>query len=467
MKYRFVLYPVYMSGPLLSSSTYYHFKDLAISLLANGHQVVFLAHSPDEVDFQHENLIVEEIPYGPDQYLGACQVPPVLEKYGRYIGMTPVDCLITSATAAVPLMRIQLGSYMIRFPPTPIGVFEVFPKFRKIHLVSTFYERLQSQGYSAADKVFLGGRADFVAIQDQLRTYLAPTQVRELIAGKRFDYEGFCVPRMEEQKYTLDPKSVVLFGRILANNNPEMLDLVANVFRSGMDVKLTMPMSATRQGQYIVAETRRSNRWRDLMDTIEFKFGCPRKDFLKLIGSAAFAVEIASRHNFPTAFLETVRLGTPCVAVDNDWIKHYVPDYPFLTGKDATEVMALSKFILHNPQKAREMVEPFRKKVIETYSMDAFHERIVGWAEGTCDEFYALDGARFRGYTGFVETIKEWQGGSIESARQFLKQNSNSGIVFGAGTTWTFVHPITTVVKLLIDAGFTRVFEDGGERWQS
>ena len=463
MKHRIVLAPVYMNGPQRSSSTYFHFKGVAQSFLKRGHAVVFLAREPEEVDFEHPNLIIRQVPAERDQYFSAIRFPECLREFGKFYGYTPADAVITSAFHQLPQMRIEMSSYIFSPFMIPTIGFEVFPKFQKQHCVNDLYVRGQIEGYRNCDRIFLGGRIDYNEIMVQASEILPPAEV--LSFRKKFDYTGFSVPDLGEVKELPMQDRCVIFGRFMTQANPDMLDFLVNLTRSGGNTEFCMTQSATRAGTMNTGSMSR-DKFVQVMDSISTINSCPRPDFLALMKSSRFVATFCGRHNFPTAVLEAAALGVPCLLPDLDWIDDYLPGYPFVADKDPSSVLALAKYLAKNPVEARAKVAPFVKHVGSQFSKTAFHGRLIDATEGAITDYNALPLDKFRSAKLFMEAVDGFPGGTTEEATLYSAARTKIGVRPGIPGTLTFCTPVATMVRVLIESGYLRTFENGVGIWQ-
>jgi len=457
-----VLLPVYMSGPLLGCSTYYHYKNLAQALLKRGHRVVFYTHEPDSVDFEDPNLILEELPNFRDQYIAACYTPESLPlRYNFIDGSMPADILITSAVHALPTTKIRLSSYVETIPHMPIGVYEVFPKFKNIHSVNREYEALQIEGYKHSDRVFLAGAGNYEGIKEQARPLLLASEWSNFC--NLFDHEGFSIPPFEEPDTSMCPHSVTVFGRLSAKVNPNIMFYLDHLRRGGsiLDIRYC------HSGGINAPSGVDGKKWLQMMDGIRKVTGVHRKRFLSMLKESIFAVTPADRHDFPTALLECVAVGTPCIVTEGDWVENVLPNYPFTVPKtDRAGFVALAKFLHQNPKEAREMLRPHTERVRSLYFGTSFTDRFIDWIEQRTEELYGIGIQKFRGCASCIDLLKTWQGGTFEYALTHIRRESATNLdIDKPGTSWSFRTPVLSVRRALVELGFRCKFDQGREIW--
>lgn len=469
-KFRFLLWPIYMSSGVLANSSFWHYLALASYLVKKGHEVIFVVKAPEG----GKTLpVVEGVRYvamgdeEDDQYSRSFTMIPNIHDFAQTIGTCPVDCVITCAVNAIPEIKTRLSSWLSGKvqPPVPVIVFDIFPKVMSIHGVSSTYALTQATGYLVADKVFMGGKLDRDAVIEDCRDLLSPKQVLSVL--DKLDFRGFSIPAYSDEIKREIPEGndVMMLGRVIGGNNDDFFNMVMNSYRTGMDVKFSY-CAASQHGKYFINKMISDPVWADAFSKMEVFSGLPRPDFLKKMASSAFCVEISSRHNFPTTFLECISLGVPCIIEDTGWVQSYLPKYPFVCKcSDRAGFMAMSKFLLKERVKAAKMMEPFVKIAREEFIGPRFHDRVY---EACIPAILKMYSSKARGDTSVAEIISGFGGGTIAEAVKFIEKNSESGLRIGIAPngSYSFMTPIFALMKAFRDLGFKRMFTGKEEIWR-
>jgi hypothetical protein len=472
---RFLVSPVYMNlSKLGSSSTYHHVSNLIERLVARGHFVYW--HLPSNVEYvtspleNHSRVQVIRTEMTSDQYIEAGEMRGLDRMFNRNDGEYQVDGVITSRTACLPLLKKLIETPSAKScsvkrrgrnkrwtglaPKMPFFVLEVFPKKRSgTVLINDVEYDLQTVGYLNSERVYFGGAVDHARMIQQasvLVSYAALRRLRESIFRiMPFGVNLEKLARVSVNKPDpMDCLNVISVGRIRTTNHAQkVVEQADYMFRRGYKVDYKIPTSANNR----LLPATLGKALQRVIERVPILWGTPQDKFFEIMAQSHVAVNTSGSHNFPTAILEAIVLGTIVLVRKERWIQYYLGDaYPFYYDGGHAQLLAMMGYIRENWADAQAKLQPFRDKVVKDYGIDKCYVAIIDDVEAIATSFFE-EGTDSR---GFMELMRGIPQNSITwpEVLQYIEKNSDTGVKVGRNSATGFMS-----TKGMVDYSMRRI----------
>lgn len=384
---RILLDPVYVQAANLgSSSTYQKYVSLVRELVKRGHFVYWML--PD-VEYQsnaieeHPNVAVIRTTYIQDQFVvDGLVTDEYFNLFNRISGKYHIDVICTSRTGAANMIKRTLESprfhdkgreYTDKHYGLPMVVIEEFPQTKERSFVGDAYWLAQCQGYMSSDMtVFISDHNRSEVVSGMTPIY-RPNYIQKWLDRCKIIPSGI---ETEELDTYYQPDRwkhesgfrVMSIGRIMSVGYDQFLEWSRLLYASGLDSELIVSLSG-KLGGPMKKRLRKSGieftadkPWYRLIENN------PRVNFLKTLRTVHAGIVPMSHLDCPVGVSEALYMGVPLVMPEADYQQTFFPDYPFVVKPSAkSDLVGHLRFIKDNPEEAREMIEPFRQRMKETF----------------------------------------------------------------------------------------------------
>ncbi|UUV43765.1 glycosyltransferase [Rhodobacter phage RcKickapoo] len=457
---RILIDPVYVQvANLGSSSTYNKYVSMVTELVSRGHYVYWMVPDVEYVAHpieDHPNVGVIRTEYIQDQFVvDGLVTDDFFNMFNRIAGKYQIDVVCTSRTGAAAMIKRVLesprfhdngGDYTDKHYGLPMVVIEEFPQTRTRSHVGQAYWLNQCQGYLSADGTFfisthnrtevVQGMQDIYRhsiIEDWLlnRTEIVPSgievaQLDNIYDGNRWQFEkGF---------------RVISVGRIMGVTYKEHLAWFEYLFKSGMDARLIVSLSGSLGGPMKKAMEKLGITFTANNPQFQLIENNPRVDFLKLLRTVHAGIAPMSHLDCPVGLSEAIYMGVPVIMPEADYQETFFPDYPFVVGRsDKAALLAHLQSIAADPIGARELIEPWRDKIRDTFNAPVNMRHL-------CDELEKIARdplPKFKTSGAILEFLSELNGEVYTFADivAYLRKCGYMGISIGdlgIRATWTY-----------------------------
>lgn len=454
---RILIDPVYVQiANLGSSSTYQKYVSLVRELVKRGHFVYWML--PD-VEYQanpiedHPNVGIIRTEYIQDQFVvDGLVTDSFFNLFNRIAGKYHIDVVCTSRTGAANMIKRVLesprfhdngGNYTDKHYGLPMVVIEEFPQTRFRSHVGQAYWLAQCQGYMSSDKtVFISDHNRSEVVEGMTPIY-RPKAIQEWLNRCSIIPSGIETAELDNY-YQRDRWKhetgfrVISVGRIMGVSYTQFLEWSRMLYASGLDAKLIVSLSGKLGGpmkkRLAKADIDFKKPYYELIENNA------RVSFLKLLRTVHAGIVPMSHLDCPVGVSEALYMGVPLVMPEADYQQTFFPDYPFVVkSSDRHSLLGHLQFIKENPEEARNMIEPWRQHLKETFDAPTNIAKLVDELEQVGREPLP----KFKTSGAILEFLSELKGERYTFADivAYLRKCGFMGISIGdlgIRATWTY-----------------------------
>ena len=447
------------SANLNSSSTYNKYRKLVAELVRRGHFVYWMVpdakYTPDDIE-ESDQVGIIRTEYIQDQFIvDGLVTDDFFNMFNRIAGKYHIDAIVTGRTGAASMMKRTLESprfhdkgraFTDKHYGLPMMVVEEFPQTPKAQHVGDAYWLNQCQGYLTADRS--------IFISDHNRS--------EVTAAMQGIYTNSMIRRWTEEKTSIIPSGIEIneldkiyqpsrwkvesgfrvlsVGRIMGVSYREHLAWFDYLYKSGVDAKLIVSLSGGLGGPMSAALTKIGVNFDTDNPQFQLIENNPRSSFLKLLRTVHCGIAPMSHLDCPVGLSEAIYMGDPCIMPQADYQKTFFPDYPFvIKPSDKAALLMHLTDIKNDPEKARELIEPWRQVIRETFDAPKNTALIADEIETMARRplpLFKTSGA----ILGFLSELKG-ETYTFGDVVEYLRESGRMGISvgdFGIRTTFTY-----------------------------
>lgn len=456
---RILIDPVYIQiANLSSSSTYQKYRKLVAELVGRGHYVYWMLpdvdYTPDDIE-EHPNVGVIRTEYIQDQFVvDGLVTDDFFNLFNRIAGKHHIDVIVTGRTGAANMIKRVLESprfhdkgrdFTDKHYGLPMVIVEEFPQTVKSQHVGESYWLAQTTGYMSSDlTVFISDHNRSEVVSGMTSIY-RPNTIQKWIDRCEIIPSGIEVAELDNY-YRPDRWKqesgfrVMSVGRIMGVSYTQFHEWSKILYEMGVDAKLIVSLSGKLGGPM-----------RKRLEKIGVTFGAdqdfyqliennPRVNFLKTLRTVHAGIVPMSHLDCPIGISEALYMGVPLVMPTADYQETFFPDYPFVVKpSDRAGLVGHLTFIRENPEEAREMIEPWRTHLRNTFDAPTNNRLLADSIERTAREpipRFKTSGA----ILGFLEELKG-ERYTFDEVIGYLQKCGVMGISIGdlgIRATWTY-----------------------------
>lgn len=457
---RILIDPVYIQAANLgSSSTYNKYVSLVRELVGRGHYVYWMLpdgeYHANEIE-NHPNVGIIRTSHISDQFVVDGMITDdFFNLFNRMAGTYQVDLICTSRTGASSMIKRVLeaprfhdtgGKYTDKHYALPMVVIEEFPQTRERSHAGEAYWLAQCQGYLTADgTVFISNHNRSEVVEGMLPIYrqsiIADWTKTTLVSPSGIEIEE--LDRYYDPNGCRDEKTfnVISVGRLMGVSYTQYLNWFDYLFRAGMsDVQLTISLSG-KLGGPIKAKLSKYDVHLDSHNP-QFKLmeNNTRRNFLKMLRRYHAGIVPMSHLDCPVGVSEAIYMGVPLIMPEADYQETFFPNYPFVIApSDRAGLVAKLMWIRENREEAKEMLEPWRDNIRETFDARKNIVQVADFLEVKAREPLS----KFKTSGAILDFLSELKGEqySFGDIVSFLRNSGRMGISIGdlgIRATWTY-----------------------------
>jgi glycosyltransferase involved in cell wall biosynthesis len=456
---RILLDPVYVQvANLGSSSTYQKYVSLTRELVRRGHFVYWMLPDVDYIANpieDHPNVGVIRTEYIQDQFIvDGLVTDSFFNMFNRIAGKYHIDVVCTSRTGAANMIKRILesprfhdngGNYTDKHYGLPMVVIEEFPQTRFRSHVGQAYWLSQCQGYLSSDMtVFISDHNRSEVVEGMVPIY-RPNAIQEWVNRCTVIPSGIETAELDtyyqrDRWKHEDGFRVISVGRIMGVSYTQFLEWSKMLYASGMDAKLIVSLSGKLGGPMKKRLSKEGITFTSDKPYYHLIENNPRVAFLKLLRTVHAGIVPMSHLDCPVGVSEALYMGVPLVMPEADYQKTFFPDYPFVVKpSDRNALLGHLQFIKENPDEARDMIEPWRQHLKETFDAPTNISLLVNQLE----EVARKPLPKFKTSGAILEFLSELQGEryTFNDVVAYLRKCGLMGISvgdLGIRATWTY-----------------------------
>lgn len=389
---RILLDPIYIGAASLhGSSTYVRFIRLVKELVARGHFVYWCVpdspdYTPDPIE-SHPNVGVIRTSYIQDQFvIDGLVTNEFFNLFNRISGQYHIDAIVTSRVSLALLYKRLIEPPRFHDVETnftdkgygiPVAILEGFPQTRKRQHVSRSYWLSQCLGYIASDRTIFTSAHNREEIVNEMQDYIVTSQVRKWLDTTRLIPPGIDVAELDK---LYDPDrwkvekgfQVLCLGRLFSVSHNEFVPWFDYLFKSGMDdVCLTISLSGGLGGPTRAKLKKLGFDFANVGKQFIIKTRNPRSNFIRMLRKFHCFICPLSHVDHPMGIFEALYMGVPGIIPVSDYQQTFFKDYPFvIEPRKKEQLIAMLMDIRKDPQKARDMIAPWRDKIRDEYNLN-------------------------------------------------------------------------------------------------
>lgn len=458
---RIAIDPIYIQAANLnSSSTYHKYVSLVRELVKRGHFVYWCVpdskYVPNEIE-NHPNVGIIRTSYIQDQFvIDGLVTDQFFNMFNRVAGKYHVDAICTSRTSLGLVYKRTLDpprfhdiddKYTDKGYGMPVVLIEEFPQTRERQHSSRSYWLSQCTGYLAADRsIFLSAHNREECTKEMVEIFRT-SHVDNFVEKSRIIPAGIECDELEKyyspDRWQFENKfNVLSIGRIFGPTHVQFLMWYDYLYKRGRDdVCLTISLSGALGGPM---KAKLKNIGFDFENSVGRQFKVmennPRPNFLSMIKKFHCFIAIVSHLDHPTGILEAMYLGLPGILPVSDYQETFFKDYPFVVEPaDKAGLLAKLLWIRDNPQKARDMVAPWRDIIREKYNAPDNVALLANEIETVARQYIN----NFKTSGGVLDLVKEFKGERYAwtDVVAYLRKAGMQGVSIGnmdVRTTFTY-----------------------------
>jgi glycosyltransferase involved in cell wall biosynthesis len=456
---RILIDPVYVQiANLSSSSTYNKYVSMVRELVSRGHFVYWMLpdvpYEPNEIE-DHPNVGIIRTTYIQDQFVvDGLVTDSFFNMFNRIAGKYHIDVVCTSRTGAASMIKRTLesprfhdkgGNYTDKHYGLPMVVIEEFPQTPQRSHVGEAYWLNQCQGYLTADATIFISDHNRSEVTQAMGGIYTNSTINKFVDKSIITPSGIEIAELdkiyEPDRWKVESQfRVISVGRIMGVSYREQLAWFDYLYKSGMDAKLIVSLSGKLGGPMKKAMTNLGVVFDENNPQFQLIENNPRKNFLKLLRTCQAGIAPMSHLDCPVGLSEAIYMGVPLIMPVADYQKTFFPDYPFvIKPSDKAALLMHLKYIKDDPQRARDMIEPWRQSIAATFNAPVN-------IKSMCDDLEAVARKplpKFKtsgAILGFIEELKgeRYTFGDIV---EYLRECGTMGISIGdlgIRATWTY-----------------------------
>ena len=456
---RILIDPVYVQvANLGSSSTYNKYVSMVKELVSRGHFVYWMLpdveYNANDIE-DHPNVGVIRTKYIQDQFVvDGLVTDTFFNMFNRIAGKYHIDVVCTSRTGAASMIKRTLESprfhdkgtnYTDKHYGLPMVVIEEFPQTPQRSHVGEAYWLNQCQGYLTSDATVFISDHNRSEVTQAMGGIYTNSYINKWVDKTIITPSGIEIDELDK---IYDPNRwkvengfrVISVGRIMGVSYREHLAWFDYLYKSGVDAELIVSLSGSLGGPMKKSLDKLGVRFD--ADNTQFHLieNNPRKSFLKLLRTVHAGIAPMSHLDCPVGLSEAIYMGVPVIMPEADYQKTFFPEYPYvIKPSDKAALLMHLRDIKDNPEKARELIEPTREQIRNTFNAPVNIKLM-------CDtiEKIARDPLpRFKTSGAILEFLSELKGDRYTFADvvEYLRECGRMGISIGdlgIRATWTY-----------------------------
>lgn len=456
---RILIDPVYVQvANLGSSSTYNKYVSLVKELVARGHFVYWMLpdveYTPHEIE-NSEHVGVIRTQYIQDQFVvDGLVTDSFFNMFNRIAGKYHIDVVCTSRTGAAGMIKRVLESprfhdkgtdYTDKHYGLPLMVIEEFPQTPHRSHVGEAYWLMQCMGYMAADATVFISDHNRSEVTQAMGGIFTNSRINKFVQQSIITPSGIEIAELdkiyEADRWKHESQfRVISVGRIMGVSYREQLAWFDYLYKSGMDAKLIVSLSGKLGGPMKKAMSKLGVNFDADNPQFELIENNSRKSFLKLLRTCQAGIAPMSHLDCPVGLSEAIYMGVPLIMPVADYQKTFFPDYPFvIKPSDKAALLMHLKTIKQDPQAARDLIEPWRQSIAETFNAPVNIRNM-------CDDLERIARdpiPRFKTSGAILDFLSELKGEryTFGDVVAYLRECGTMGISIGdlgIRATWTY-----------------------------
>jgi len=180
-----------------------------------------------------------------------------------------------------------------------------------------------------------------------------------------------------ENSYQLGDELVINYAHRMATHyNPMfILNVVDKIFSSGEKVKLLITTPSAGTGTAVMQKLKKMEE-RGL--PVEIYHALPQEEFYQKASRAHLFISAIDETETANSIFEQMYLGQVGIMPERNWVKDFIPEYPYIYNDFNSAYMLVKEFI-KKPHEFKKVVDKYKLFIKNNWSIRKNSEKVLDW----------------------------------------------------------------------------------------